>query len=117
MRVRPLTDEEAADVRDRVPVPLDVMVEPLDDGVAFTMDKDLDRISEAIRSFLGASETVTWRLDGMGAFVWEQIDGEATVGEIADALAEAFGDEAEPALSRTWAFVTRLQAKSIVALD
>jgi len=44
-------------------------------------------------------------LDEYGSFVWQRCDGNATVGEIADALKEKFGDPAEPRYDRTARFV------------
>ena len=39
-------------------------------------------------------------LDEYGGFVWKQIDGKNTVGEIALLLKEKYGDDAEPLYNR-----------------
>lgn len=39
-------------------------------------------------------------LDEYGSFVWKQIDGKNTVGEIALLLKEKYGDDAEPLYNR-----------------
>jgi len=39
-------------------------------------------------------------LDEYGSFVWLSIDGEKTVGQIADLLKEKYGDKAEPLYDR-----------------
>jgi hypothetical protein len=48
------------------------------------------------------------KLDDMGSFVWRHLDGQHTVGEIADLLRREFDERAEPAEDRLakliWAF-------------
>ena len=39
-------------------------------------------------------------LDGMGSFIFQRIDGQRTVGELAELVHEAFGEDAEPLYSR-----------------
>ena len=39
-------------------------------------------------------------LDAYGSFLWKQIDGEKTVGQLADALKAQFGKDAEPLYDR-----------------
>ncbi|MBQ3374545.1 MAG: PqqD family protein [Oscillospiraceae bacterium] len=40
------------------------------------------------------------QLDELGSFVWQQIDGQKTVGQIAENVKEAFGEKAEPLYNR-----------------
>ncbi|MDD4689607.1 MAG: PqqD family protein [Eubacteriales bacterium] len=39
-------------------------------------------------------------LDEYGSYIWQQIDGEKTVGDIALLLREKYGDESEPLYNR-----------------
>jgi hypothetical protein len=40
------------------------------------------------------------RLDEVGSFAWRHLDGERTVGEVAELLRKEFGEEVEPAEER-----------------
>lgn len=40
------------------------------------------------------------QLDELGSFVWQQIDGQKTVGQIAENVKETFGEKAEPLYGR-----------------
>ena len=55
-------------------------------------------------------------LDDIGTFVWDHIDGEATVGDIAAAMEEQLGDRASPALPRLCLFVSELHRGGMVRL-
>ena len=49
-------------------------------------------------------------LDELGSFVWLQIDGVRTVGEIAPAFEERFGERVHPTSERLCQFVSTLVA-------
>lgn len=55
------------------------------------------------------------RLDALGGFTWQRLDGRATVGEIAAALRQEFGDQAESAEERVGRFVRDLHREDFVA--
>ncbi len=57
------------------------------------------------------------RLDAFGSKTWELIDGERSVGAIADLLYEAFGDPIEPRYERLSKFIHSLHRGAIVALE
>ncbi|MDD3642468.1 MAG: PqqD family protein [Candidatus Krumholzibacteria bacterium] len=54
------------------------------------------------------------RLDGIGTAVWEQIDGERTVGEIGAILRERFGETIEPCHDRLAVFFTQLELSRFI---
>ena len=54
------------------------------------------------------------RLDDMGSFSWERMDGTRTVQEIAQELRAEFGDEVEPAEERLAPLVRFLRQEDLV---
>ena len=48
-------------------------------------------------------------LDNLGSFVWNSIDSKKTVKEIADALGEKFGKDAEPLYQRCALYMNMLK--------
>jgi hypothetical protein len=57
------------------------------------------------------------RLDKFGSKTWECIDGNRTVGEIADLLYEEFGDEIEPRYERCSKFINSLYKGAMVTIE
>lgn len=55
------------------------------------------------------------RLDALGSFVWDRLDGQRSVGEIAREVRERFGESAEPVESRLGAFIRGLRREELVA--
>ena len=55
------------------------------------------------------------RLDELGSFVWRRLDGRTTVGELAEALRERFGEAAEPAEERLGQLVRLLRRERLLA--
>lgn len=55
------------------------------------------------------------RLDEVGSFAWRLLDGEHTVGEVAEALRERFGEAVEPAEERLGHLVRLLRQEGLVA--
>lgn len=54
-------------------------------------------------------------LDEQGSFVWQQIDGERTVGQIAQAVKAQFGDQAEPLYDRLVQYMKILHNNGFIA--
>ena len=54
------------------------------------------------------------RLDEVGSFAWNRFDGRATVGEVAAALRERFGDRVEPAEERLGTLVRQLHRGRLI---
>jgi len=57
------------------------------------------------------------KLDAYGSFIWQQLDGAATVGEIAERLRSRFGEAVEPHYQRTGQFVQRLLHSKFVDVN
>jgi len=55
------------------------------------------------------------RLDALGSFVWDRLDGKRSVGEIAGEVRERFGESAEPVESRLGEFIRGLRREELVA--
>jgi hypothetical protein len=54
------------------------------------------------------------RLDEVGSLAWTLLDGRRTVGEVAAALRERFGDRVEPAEERFGALVRSLHRGGLI---
>jgi hypothetical protein len=57
------------------------------------------------------------RLDELGTATWHAIDGKRSVAQIADLLAERFGEQIEPRYDRMSQFIDSLARSSMVTLD
>jgi len=57
------------------------------------------------------------KLDEIGTFVWLHADGVRSVGDIAQALRDEFGDTAEPAEERVHLFFQQLHRGGMVRLE
>ena len=55
------------------------------------------------------------RLDELGSFAWLALDGNTTVGTIAETVRERFGEAAEPAEQRLGQFVHILRRERLVS--
>lgn len=55
------------------------------------------------------------RLDEVGSFAWQLLDGEQTVGQVAVAVRERFGDAVEPAEERLGHLVRLLRQEGLIA--
>jgi len=64
--------------------------------------------------FLHAMSASRLRLDDLGSFSWERMDGTRTVQEIAEELRAEFGDEVEPAEERLAHLVRFLRQEDLV---
>jgi hypothetical protein len=63
-------------------------------------------------SFLTGAKRL--RLDDLGSAVWSRLDGEATVGEVCEAVREEFGERCEPAEERLRTFLGILRREHLV---
>lgn len=55
-------------------------------------------------------------LDEVGSFVWARCDGQSTVAEIAQALAERFGERVSPARDRLSLFLSQMLRGGLIRL-
>ena len=55
-------------------------------------------------------------LDDIGTFVWDHIDGETTVGAIADSVRVQFGDRIEPVYDRLQLFLQQLEQGRLIRI-
>lgn len=54
-------------------------------------------------------------LDDFGSFLWVSMDGEKTVGELADALKTQFGEDVEPLYNRLVSFLQLLYQNDFIS--
>lgn len=57
------------------------------------------------------------KLDTFGSFVWNQLDGNATVMEISDKMKAHFGESVEPVYERVGKFIHMLQREKFITLN
>ena len=55
-------------------------------------------------------------LDEIGTFVWDRIDGETTVGDMADAARAHFGERIEPVHGRLKTFLAQLERGALIKI-
>jgi hypothetical protein len=55
------------------------------------------------------------RLDEVGSFAWLRLDGEQTVGQVAELLRKEFGDDVEPAEERLGRLVQLMRREGFLA--
>ncbi len=72
----------------------------------------IQKVKEWFRFWLSSSRI---RLDGPGSCVWLLLDGQRSVGEVADLLRMEFGEEIEPAEERAGEMVRSLHNEELVA--
>ncbi len=101
LELAPIRIADSEEVKGRM-----VVIRPLPERSGFkgTVDKFL---------YLMSARRV--RLDDRGAFVWELLDGDHTVGEIARQAREKFGEHVEPAEERVGKLVAVLRREGLVA--
>ena len=75
-------------------------------------DGVFDRIAQKFFHRPGISHI---KLDELGGFVWRQIDGQHTVGQIADRVKKQFGNEAEPLYDRLVQFMKILYNNGFIS--
>jgi len=56
------------------------------------------------------------KLDEIGTFVWDRLDGETTVGHVADAAREHFGERIEPVYERLRLFLQELETGQFIRI-
>ena len=56
-------------------------------------------------------------LDELGSFVWQQMDGERTVYEIAERVKEHFGENADPLYNRLVTYVDTLRSYQFIHIN
>ena len=72
----------------------------------------IQKVRDWLRFWLSSSRI---RLDGPGSRVWLLLDGQRSVGEVADLLRMEFGEEIEPAEERAGEMVRSLHNEELVA--
>jgi hypothetical protein len=55
-------------------------------------------------------------LDEIGTFVWDHIDGETTVGDMANAALAHFGEKIEPVHGRLKTFLAQLERNALIKI-
>lgn len=76
-------------------------------------DSLLDR---AVRKLLFTPDRFVIDLDGMGSFIWKQIDGKKTIYEIAQLVKAKYQDEAEPLYDRLIHYINILKNNKFIDL-
>nr|WP_246566027.1 PqqD family protein [Tissierella simiarum] len=74
-------------------------------------------IERIIRKLFFTPDKYRVELDKMGTFVWEQIDGQRTIYEIAGLVQEHFKEEAEPLYERLLQYINILKNNNFITFD
>ena len=106
---------EDIEARQRSWVPARRADHRLEDGRVVVMaPKFRNRLGKRMVSLMRKDQEYNLRLDEFGSTVWDLIDGRHTVGQIAEGLADRFGEEAQPALPRLLMFLRSLQTAGVI---
>ena len=87
------------------------------DGQLMLVVRRTGLLSRLCTKWFHTPGATTIALDDYGSFVWQYCDGNYTVGEIAGAMREPFGCEAEPVLERLVVFLRMLANNRLVVLS
>ncbi|MBC7087627.1 MAG: PqqD family protein [Tissierellales bacterium] len=74
-------------------------------------------LERAVRKIFFTPDSYKIDLDEFGSFIWENIDGEKTVYQIAELLKNEFGDRAEPLYDRLIKFMVILENNKFISIS
>jgi hypothetical protein len=99
--------------RSWVPVPLAEHV--VEEGLVIVLaPKFQNPVGRAMVGLARKDQEYRLHLDEFGSAAWELIDGRRSVGQIADALADTFGEKVEPGVPRLLKFLKWLGNAGVV---
>ena len=81
----------------------------VDGHVVVMAPKFRGRAGRALVRLFRQPQEANLHLDEYGTVAWGLMDGERDIGQIADAMVESYGEEAEPSLQRLLMFLRSLQ--------
>lgn len=84
------------------------------DGIIEIKMKNRGLIKKITQLILKKPKYTYVKLEGMGSFIWEQIDGKRTVYEIGQLLKEKYGDDAEPLYDRLCQYIKSLRTNQFI---
>ena len=85
-------------------------------GIVTLHKENTGLFNRAAQKLLGKPRVSQIHLDALGSFVWPRIDGQATVGRLAELARERFGEQAEPAYPRMAKYIQILASYEFVTL-
>ncbi len=86
----------------------DCQHEWVEDKIVLLIPRAKNPILKFFVSFLNSKPYFRLKLDEVGSFVWQQIDGHRTIDAICRALEQEFNNRVDPADERTVEFFKRL---------
>lgn len=84
------------------------------DGIIEVKMKNRGLVKKITQVILRKPKYTYVKLEGMGSFIWEQIDGERTVYEIGQLVKEKYGEEADPLYERLCQYIKSLRANNFI---
>ena len=95
---------------DRVPVRNDKFRwERDEDGNVTIFVENKGVFNRIAQKFFGKPEVTKVHLEGLGNYIWTNIDGKKSVYDIGQAVKEKYGDEAEPLYPRLVKYMSMLE--------
>jgi hypothetical protein len=91
--------------------------ETIENGLKVTLTRDQTQMPWYVRLMPKPPPVRTFELDGVGAFVWNLCDGEHTVGQIADALADEKNLEVREAEVALMNYLRTLSRRGIIGIS
>lgn len=109
--------KKAANLLDLVPVPDGrLRTEADENGNATVFVENRGAFNFVMQKIFGKPRFTQIHLDEFGSFVWKNIDGKTTVGEIARKLSEEFGDKVEPLHARLASYMKTLEQCAFITI-
>jgi len=87
---------------------------PSEDVVAREIEGDM--IIVPLASGIGDADDELYTLNDTGKAIWERLDGEKTLGQVAEALAENFSSPGDTIKQDVLGFVTEMVRRKIIAV-
>lgn len=85
-------------------------------GLVFVTVKWNGFFHNIAHKFFGRPDSSEISLDNIGSFVWQQLDGENTLYDVAQRMKEHFGDTIEPVYRRLFTFIGIMRDNRLIVI-
>ena len=101
---------------ERIPVHSPLIGYKVDDSEIVTLEKENTGVFNKIAQKLFKRPKISYiHLDSQGSFVWQLIDGQKRILDMADSVKEKFGEDAEPLYERLAKYVQILESYGFIS--
>lgn len=108
--------KEQPNYLDMIPTRADLAWSTDEAGIVTLHKENTGLFNKAAQKLLHKPRVSHIHLGEMGSFVWPRIDGQRTVGQLADLAAEQFGPKADPVYPRMAKYIQILASYEFITL-